>query len=58
MTVRPKPTPAPTAPPCTPTTPAYDARSLVDPDGKALLVLDTQTYTLKITRNNKLILTK
>jgi len=38
--------------------PAYDARGLVNAEGKALLILDSETYTLKITRNEKLILTK
>lgn len=37
---------------------SYDARDLI-PDGvKAEIVLDGQTYTLRITRAGKLILTK
>ncbi|MCF2872029.1 hemin uptake protein HemP [Octadecabacter sp. G9-8] len=39
-------------------TPAYDAREMTDADGKALITLDGQVYTLRITRLGKLILTK
>jgi hemin uptake protein HemP len=38
--------------------PVYDARRLTDGAGTALLVLDDKTYTLRITRAGKLILTK
>ncbi|MCR8723312.1 hemin uptake protein HemP [Frigidibacter sp. ROC022] len=36
----------------------YDVRRLTGPSGLAHLVLDGQTYTLRITRAGKLILTK
>ncbi|MCE0504027.1 MULTISPECIES: hemin uptake protein HemP [unclassified Roseivivax] len=39
-------------------TPVYDARRLVGSDACARLVLDGQVYTLRITRAEKLILTK
>ena len=39
-------------------TPVYDARDLIQTGAKAELVLDGQTYTLRITRAGKLILTK
>ena len=38
--------------------PVHDARELVGPSGQAQIVLDGQTYTLRITRAGKLILTK
>lgn len=38
--------------------PLYDVRALVEKGGLAKLVLDGQTYTLRITRAGKLILTK
>lgn len=38
--------------------PLYDVRTLVEKSGLAKLVLDGQTYTLRITRAGKLILTK
>lgn len=38
--------------------PAYDARRLVDQSGKAQILLDGQAYTLRITRQGKLLLTK
>jgi hypothetical protein len=38
--------------------PLYDVRALVEKSGLAKLVLDGQTYTLRITRAGKLILTK
>lgn len=47
----PPPTPAPSAP-------VYDAHRLVGADQTALIVLDDKTYTLRITRAGKLILTK
>ncbi len=40
------------------TKPVYDARRLVDGEGTALIVLDDKTYSLRITRAGKLILTK
>lgn len=36
----------------------YDARDLISNGVKAEIVLDGQTYTLRITRAGKLILTK
>jgi hemin uptake protein HemP len=39
-------------------TPIYDARDLITNGIKAEIVLDGQTYTLRITRAGKLILTK
>ncbi len=55
MTDRPETRPAPM-----PRTdlPVYDARRLVGEDATALIVLDDKTYTLRITRAGKLILTK
>lgn len=41
-----------------PRPPAYDARELTDMAGKASLILDGQMYTLRITRQGKLLLTK
>lgn len=38
--------------------PAYDARSIVDAHGKAEILLDGQVYTLRITKQGKLLLTK
>lgn len=38
--------------------PAYDARRLTLDNGQARIVLDGQVYSLRITRANKLILTK
>lgn len=38
--------------------PIYDAARLVGPEGTAMIVLDDKTYTLRITRASKLILTK
>lgn len=38
--------------------PTHDARRLTGPDGLACIVLDGQAYTLRITRQGKLILTK
>jgi len=38
--------------------PAYDASDIVGPEGQAHITLDTQVYTLRITRAGKLILTK
>lgn len=35
-----------------------DVRQLLGPDQRTLLRLDNQIYTLRITRNGKLILTK
>lgn len=40
------------------TLPTYDARDLTKTSGVAHIVLDNQTYTLRITRAGKLILTK
>lgn len=48
----PQDTPA-TAPP-----PLHDARDLTQGGAQALIRLDDQTYTLRITRQGKLILTK
>ncbi len=41
-----------------PSSPVHDARELTGPAGQAQIVLDGQTYTLRITRAGKLILTK
>ncbi|WP_341862198.1 hemin uptake protein HemP [Gymnodinialimonas sp. 57CJ19] len=41
-----------------PSEPIYDAQRLVGAAGTALIVLDDKTYTLRITRAGKLILTK
>lgn len=38
--------------------PAYNARQLTQENGQARIVLDGQVYSLRITRANKLILTK
>ena len=38
--------------------PIYDAHQITDQNGKAMIVLDDKTYTLRITRAGKLILTK
>lgn len=38
--------------------PTHDARALTGPDGLACIQLDGQAYTLRITRQGKLILTK
>lgn len=38
--------------------PAHDARDLTRGGDQARIVLDTQVYTLRITRAGKLILTK
>lgn len=40
------------------TSPIYDAQRLVGDGGTANIVLDDKTYTLRITRAGKLILTK
>lgn len=39
-------------------TPAYDARVLTGDGNLASVLLDGQVYTLRITKQNKLILTK
>lgn len=41
-----------------PDCPRHDARDLTDAAGRAVIVLDGQTYFLRITRAGKLILTK
>lgn len=41
-----------------PSAPIYDAQRLVGPDQTAQIVLDDKTYTLRVTRAGKLILTK
>lgn len=38
--------------------PVYDARALIKDGERAIIVLDGQTYYLRITRAGKLILTK
>lgn len=38
--------------------PAYDARELTDAGGMAALLLDGKVYTLRITKQGKLLLTK
>lgn len=42
----------------TPARPVFDARQLAGADGTAFIVLDDKTYTLRITKAGKLILTK
>jgi hemin uptake protein HemP len=39
-------------------TPTFDARAMTGTDGIARIVLDDKVYTLRITRAEKLILTK
>jgi hemin uptake protein HemP len=41
-----------------PSLPTYSARDLTENGDQAQIVLDQQTYTLRITRAGKLILTK
>jgi hemin uptake protein HemP len=41
-----------------PSHPVHDARRLTAGEGTAFIVLDDKTYTLRITRAGKLILTK
>ena len=41
-----------------PAVPTYQARDLTEAGDQALIVLDDQVYTLRITRARKLILTK
>lgn len=43
---------------CPAQNPVYDAQRLVGADGTATIVLDDKSYTLRITRAGKLILTK
>ena len=50
--------PDPRAVPAADGTAVYDARDLIANGVKAEIVLDGQTYTLRITRAGKLILTK
>ena len=53
-----RPVPAPLQAQTSGSSAVYDAHDLI-PDGiKAEIVLDGQTYTLRITRTGKLILTK
>lgn len=40
------------------TQPVHDARRLTGGEGTAFIVLDGKTYTLRITKSGKLILTK
>jgi hemin uptake protein HemP len=42
----------------TPALPTYRARDLMEDGDVAQIVLDDQTYTLRVTRAGKLILTK
>lgn len=53
-----RPSRSDTAQPAPSQPPVHDARELTDPDGLARIVLDGQVYTLRITRQGKLILTK
>lgn len=48
----------PPARPAAATLPSYDARDLTQSGSLAQIILDGQTYTLRITRAGKLILTK
>ena len=53
------PTPADAGQPVPrPSQPVHDARRLAGSDGTAFIVLDDKTYTLRITKAGKLILTK
>ncbi|RED18765.1 hemin uptake protein HemP [Pontivivens insulae] len=47
-----------TSSPASQAAPAHDARELIGPDGDAVIRLDDKSYVLRITRQNKLILTK
>lgn len=38
--------------------PVIDVQTLLGPDGRAFLLHDETVYTLRLTRNDKLILTK
>lgn len=49
---------AETAKPAAPNLPTYDAQDLTGNGHQAYIVLGDQTYTLRITRAGKLILTK
>lgn len=44
--------------PVEPELPVYDAEALTQGEGRALILLNGQTYVLRITRQGKLILTK
>ena len=50
--------PAPTRSSTAPALATYDARDLIPQGVQACIVLDEQTYYLRITRAGKLILTK
>lgn len=50
--------PRPTSAPQTPKLATFDARDLIREGTQACIVLDDQTYYLRITRAGKLILTK
>lgn len=41
-----------------PAQPVFDARRLTGTEGTAYIILDDKTYTLRITKAGKLILTK
>ena len=58
MTFMAKPVPSQSAPADQVTAPAYDALALTEGGTTALIHLNGQTYTLRITRAGKLILTK
>ena len=58
MTMMEKPDRITHAVPMDDTVPTYNARDLIDQGVQARIVLDHQTYTLRITRAGKLILTK
>jgi hemin uptake protein HemP len=49
---------AASAAPQPPAAPVHDARDLTGPSGQARILLDGQSYTLRISRAGKLILTK
>jgi hemin uptake protein HemP len=48
----------PSGPVLRPGQPVHDARVLTGEDGTAFILLDSKTYTLRITKSGKLILTK
>lgn len=58
MTVMPRPNPHVSHSEPSDTVPTYDARALVADGVQARIVLDGQPYVLRITRADKLILTK
>ena len=58
MTFQTTPSSAPTGTVLSPSQPVHDARQLTGGEGTAFILLDGKTYTLRITKAGKLILTK